>query len=244
VKPINRYAILIPLFSAIISSTFAQRVIADSNFADYLFRLNLFEDAGYEYLTDLSQSENLLQSARSFRAANDLNNYFKIIKLIIDDSKDYDSIKNAIIDLEKFAFYSGDTAILAFIYDTHPEIDSTIIFLRQEKWSKIGFIKPKKKNEVLAETMSMLIPGSGQIYVGNYGEGIRSLALNSLLWFIVISGFSNGYYPRAIVVYYFFTNRYWIGGAIRARECAQNFNKKKLAETLRDAIEKAESHCD
>lgn len=217
----------------------AKSVFGNPTFADYLHKLGLFEDAGFEFLADSSTERNLLTSARSFRQANDFNNYFKIIDIIIVNSINYEIKKEAITDIKDLAQCSGDTLILAYLYNKYPEIDSSIVFIRRGKWEEIGITK-RGKSPVFAEIVSLFIPGSGQILSGNYFEGLRSFTVNSALWFVVISGFIDKFYPRSIVVYYFFGNRYWIGGAVRAGEIAKNKNENELARSLKMNCQKGE----
>lgn len=90
--------------------------------------------------------------------------------------------------------------------------------------------RPHIKSSEKAENLSRFIPGSGQIYAGNTGEGIVNLLINaSVLTFAGVQVF-NGFYITGYLAGLGFFNKTYHGGIKRAGVLASQRNKKSLVD--------------
>lgn len=105
--------------------------------------------------------------------------------------------------------------------------------------------RPKFKNPTKAETLSYIIPGSGQLYAGYPGHAITSLLIQGGLVTFTVYSFTNGYFFSGaftgVALFSFFYN----GGARHARDLAVRHNSEqlfrfneKVKTVLMDAIKK------
>jgi TM2 domain-containing membrane protein YozV len=58
-------------------------------------------------------------------------------------------------------------------------------------------VDPHYKSLALAGTLSAIIPGSGKMYVGEWGDGITALLTTSLFAFLAYDNFRNDHTTRA-----------------------------------------------
>lgn len=111
--------------------------------------------------------------------------------------------------------------------------------LEKTQLSRI-FKNPKMKNLQTARVMSMIVPGSGQIYAGDWRSGINSFLLTGTIAVlgaasVVDYGWSGGLWAINWV------SRYYRGGIREAREAAERKNyrrKRKIQEQVNRVLEK------
>jgi len=101
---------------------------------------------------------------------------------------------------------------------------------------------PRLKNPTKAETLSFIIPGSGQLYAGYPGQAFTSVLIQCGLVAFTVYSFVNGYYVSGaftgVGLFSFFYN----GGAGHARELAEKRNTEQLLkfnEKVKTVLEKA-----
>ena len=82
----------------------------------------------------------------------------------------------------------------------------------------------------LATTMSVLVPGSGQIYAGSFKDGINSLLLLSTLAYIAL------YTPVNFFIVFPFFHRYYIGGILNANKLAKEKKREKQYSCYADLM--------
>jgi TM2 domain-containing membrane protein YozV len=91
-------------------------------------------------------------------------------------------------------------------------------------------IRYKPRNPGKARLMSMIIPGSGQMYAGYFLKGLTSTVINTGLVLFTIYSFSNGFYMSGaftgVALFYLFYN----GGATYAYDLAEVKNKDVFDE--------------
>lgn len=102
-----------------------------------------------------------------------------------------------------------------------PGLDSNV-------YKKILNYKPRKA--ATAELLSMLLPGSGQMYAGQFFKGLTSTLINGSLVLFAIYNFSNGFilsgaFTGVALFYIFYT-----GGASYARSLADKKNEEVYAD--------------
>ena len=92
--------------------------------------------------------------------------------------------------------------------------------------------KIRRSNPKVASALSMVIPGSGQVYSGNFSSGINSLLLTTtaLSIFTIISF---RYSPiEAILSVFPYYQRYYIGGVLNAINFVEEKNRIRYHKTL------------
>ena len=93
---------------------------------------------------------------------------------------------------------------------------------------------PRIKSVKAAENWSRFIPGAGQIYAGNTGEGIINLLINaSVLTFAGIQVYNHFYITGYLAGLGFF-NKTYHGGMKRAAVIATKKNKQQMVEFNRE----------
>ncbi|NPA45132.1 MAG: hypothetical protein GXO49_06350 [Chlorobi bacterium] len=166
-----------------------------------------------------------------------LKNYNVAKKIIynskIDSCKKQVKKKNFYLGIINFAQANYDSAELFFINSV-----SDTSFLIKEKIH--NSFKDKKKlkrpNPKVAGALSIILPGSGQLYAGDYKNAINSLLLVSIFTAIGTDMyFRYAWYDSAISIFPWFY-RYYRGGyknAIRiAKEKRELKRNKKLNEII------------
>jgi len=88
---------------------------------------------------------------------------------------------------------------------------------------------PRLKSPRRAKQFSTFLPGSGQIYAGDWKNGINALLLNLLTGFSVVSPLMNGEYSTAFSDYYTFFDRYYRGNRYNAERIANEKNASRVA---------------
>lgn len=92
--------------------------------------------------------------------------------------------------------------------------------------------KIRRSNPKFASALSMVIPGSGQVYSGNFSSGINSLLLTTtaLSIFTIISF---RYSPiEAILSVFPYYQRYYIGGVLNAINFVEEKNRIRYHKTV------------
>lgn len=117
-----------------------------------------------------------------------------------------------------------------FFYKSLDENDSTsILHLELLFENRKTLMRPYP---ALASTMSIFMPGSGQMYAGNFFDGVNSIVLLSSLTCIVlytpVLGFS-------IIFPLFY--RYYMGGILNANELAKEKRKEKQSLCYKELME-------
>ena len=112
------------------------------------------------------------------------------------------------------------------------EKENSLKELAAELYSKKNL--PRIKSLKAAENWSRFIPGAGQIYAGNPGEGIVNLLINaSVLTFAGIEVY-NGFYITGYLAGLGFFNKTYHGGMKRARVIATRKNTAQMVEFNRE----------
>ncbi len=87
---------------------------------------------------------------------------------------------------------------------------------------------PKLKNPAKAETLSFLIPGSGQLYAGYPGHAITSVLIHGGLVVFTVYSFTNGYYFSGAFTGVGLFSLFYNGGAGHAKDLAMRHNAEQL----------------
>lgn len=91
------------------------------------------------------------------------------------------------------------------------------------------------KSPKTARLLSTFIPGTGQIYSGNIGDGINSMLLNGANIYFIIFKLLKEEYANAYLIYFFLFRRYYFGNIYYAQKGAAEHNRE-LNEERADSI--------
>jgi TM2 domain-containing membrane protein YozV len=95
---------------------------------------------------------------------------------------------------------------------------------------------PKLKNPRTARILSMIIPGSGQIYAGYPGDGLISFGLHALAIGGAGLAFINGLYITGWIGGFGVLQKLYFGGNHRAAELAEEKNRLKKESFIQPAV--------
>ncbi|MBN1117161.1 MAG: membrane protein insertion efficiency factor YidD [Bacteroidales bacterium] len=190
-------------------------------------------------LSDYDNAKNFYDSAFIYSANDEMKADFFLKKIAVYMfQKDYgtailrlnqeNSFSSSVYLLRKNLYYAMnyfvleqfDTARYFFLNSIPPEDTMRINSLKEAYGEKI-----KLPNSNLAFILSLILPGSGQIYVGDYQHGINSLAL---VGGILVGGVYAPNFGQYLVVPFFY--RYYIGGAWNAKQIAIRRKEQKKME--------------
>ena len=87
-----------------------------------------------------------------------------------------------------------------------------------------------RKSTRLAKVLSAILPGAGQVYAGDWRNGLNALALNSVLGYLTVDAALDRHYVDAALWGGIVFSRYYRGNIFRAEEAVKQFN---LRESLR-----------
>ncbi len=216
---------------------------SDGSFAERLLGLGLIDDAEDEAMFfEPTDYRTLYSIALSRVKLNEIDKAIKTLDLILDESRDNELriesyrliVALEIISLnlnaaDKYArranrefdgiFSKADLKEIEIIAAMNSQIDTRM----------------RRRSPTAARIFSLLLPGSGQVYCGEYWNGIRSAAVDGAIGYLVVGGLAQGYYARALTVFYFFGARYWLGGAERAATFAEDFNRAEWKRAAMDS---------
>ncbi len=194
-------------------------------FADYLFcegdYLRAVEE--YESICDLYRNDTVdfkimlsYSSLGLFKKSNEIYNQFNYESVYYSDGY-LISLKNKLMieqrELEypiNLSFDSdqsksfGKVSTISMLYAEEPMLSKEKFVLsfdkdEQSTVSKLFEFKfnPPSKSPAIAGVLSAVIPGSGKMYVGEWGDGITALLVNGLLAFLAYDNFRAKHNTRA-----------------------------------------------
>jgi TM2 domain-containing membrane protein YozV len=91
------------------------------------------------------------------------------------------------------------------------------------------------KSPTTAKWLSTFIPGTGQMYAGNVGDGVNAFLLNGANIYFIIYKLLKKEYGNAYIIYFFLFRRYYFGNIYRAKKEAFEYNRK-LNEHTADSV--------
>lgn len=82
-----------------------------------------------------------------------------------------------------------------------------------------------RKSPKIANILSIILPGTGQTYAGNFKGGLNALALNGIFGYVAIDSILDKNYGDAILWTYFIFLRYYQGNLYRAGKAVDEYNQ-------------------
>ena len=104
----------------------------------------------------------------------------------------------------------------------------------------IAINQPKKSTRV-AKVLSAILPGTGQIYAGNWRGGLNAFLLNGTLGFVAVDGILDQNYLDACMWAYYIFFRYYRGNIFRAGKTVDEFNEnasRRAADKILERLQK------
>jgi len=137
---------------------------------------------------------------------------------------------------QKAAFFRGVSAVYSFkwkqardafqiYFNNHPdrkyaELGKRLDFLL-DKAQNLKYKSPK-----LAKVLSIILPGSGQVYSGDYRNGINALAINIATGYLLVNDLVKRRYFDAIFNSFFLFEKFYSGNRYHAAELAKRYNQE------------------
>lgn len=86
-------------------------------------------------------------------------------------------------------------------------------------------LRPRKLSPELAHWLSTFIPGAGQIYAGDWRNGINALLLNCVTGYLTVQAILKRNIGDALLTYFPLFYRYYSGNYLKAQEIATSRNE-------------------
>lgn len=150
---------------------------------------------------------------------------FLLGKKFLEDS-DYEKGAKLVLCLSQL--HSGQWDLFtvsaeSFIKKASPENADSLISGLYEIFDTIR--APKEINPRKARIMSMIIPGSGQVYAGSFKEGAISFGLHAIALGGAGIAFLNGFYITGWIGGFGLLQKLYFGGVMRAEDMAREKNR-------------------
>ncbi|OGC41360.1 hypothetical protein A2Y85_02075 [candidate division WOR-3 bacterium RBG_13_43_14] len=97
--------------------------------------------------------------------------------------------------------------------------------------------KKKLKSASLAMWLSTLLPGSGQLYVGDYENALNAFALNGVFGYWIGSRLLLKDWGNALLIWHFLARRYYFGNRYHARRIAEEYNQNLKQEEINSILD-------
>ena len=138
------------------------------------------------------------------------------------------------------ALYGGewDKAGEAFAAHFNSATDHDFLARLQELLARAK--KRRLKSPILAKWMSILLPGSGQIYSGYWGNGLNALVINGALGYLLVKDLLDRQAGSFIFNTIFLFSRFYLGNIHIAKDLANRRNqelKRRAAADVMDLLQ-------
>ena len=91
----------------------------------------------------------------------------------------------------------------------------------------VNAVDAPQKSPRLAKVLSAIIPGAGQVYAGDWRNGLNALALNGVLGYLTVDSALGQHYVDAALWGGLIFSRYYRGNIFRADEAVKNYNTQQ-----------------
>jgi len=140
--------------------------------------------------------------------------------------------------LYKFKWEEARKALNKYFSNSNVQKDQVEILLMKAN-------KLRYKSPTLAKWLSTFIPGSGQIYAGDWKMGINALVINSLTTYLLVNALLEKRYQDVVLTHLTLFERYYRGNRFHAERIARLHNEnlnRKFAQKILDRLTKINSH--
>lgn len=99
------------------------------------------------------------------------------------------------------------------------------------------YLQQPTKSEKTALLLSLILPGSGQIYAGNIRQGAMDFLVNFGSGYLFYNAIRQQKYVDASLIFFFLINRFYLGSLNNAQKSALEHNEKQRTEWLHAFLE-------
>jgi predicted negative regulator of RcsB-dependent stress response len=236
---------------------------ASIQFADSLYKQGDFYNSATEYERYLFYNPNDTLSliikqklARSYLKSNEIERGEKILNGLNIPKSEIDLARLYISQNELFKAKIELNDLLLFNNNISDSIKKeinyllgTIALLEKEPKQAIDYFTQAqdnflvaeakqltdlpKKNILMSQIMSSIIPGTGEMYSGKYGWGFLSLLVNTASIYGIIYAYKHKYYVDAALIFSMLFTRFYNGSRNNAKVYAQSYNERIYQEKLK-----------
>ncbi len=137
---------------------------------------------------------------------------------------------------------------IAFIYQFRWEEAREVLqdYTRDEKLDTLleNAVNVPQKSTRLAKVLSAILPGAGQVYAGNWRNGLNALALNSVLGYLTVDAVLDQHYVDAALWGGIVFSRYYRGNIFRAEEAVKRFNLRQSRRASESLLQRLQEVAD
>jgi hypothetical protein len=204
----------------------------------FLQNIKLKLTRSYFYSQESDKTEKILQELSSQKGQFAQEAQLQLAKLYIHEG-DFFKAKIELNDLLLFSDQSNNQKIprkevyenLGYIALQEHELNDALGYFTQAEDSLLiantkAMPKLPKKNVLLSQVLSSIVPGSGEIYCGRYGIGLLSFLVNSASVLGMVYTYKNKQYLDAALIFSLFFTRFYNGSRNNARDFAWEFNNR------------------
>lgn len=151
------------------------------------------------------------------------------LKNILAESRDEKSLLRS-------AFLMGVSSVYTFDWNTaylmfEEYFKKTSTFSSRTEGRVLALLKFGKnayyRDRNVAEILSNIIPGAGQMYAGDFFEGLNSLAVTGLCGTLMIYSLVTYRFQDAAITFLFLFQRFYVGSSFHAARIAVEKNREK-----------------
>ncbi|MGZ3862372.1 MAG: hypothetical protein ACXVPN_03355 [Bacteroidia bacterium] len=183
-----------------------------STLSDSMIYLVKYNAALCAYLNaDFSMAEShLIQLIYFGRDTSKIHNCFPLYALTLNELNKYDSAKKY---------------LTAYVQRSYvPDNETAKVRLREIDSLYAAKSHPHLKRVRKAKTMSLIIPGLGQMYAGYWGEGITAMACNAIFLGLTGVGIYYKYYVTSVLYSYTVFTKFYSGNLSRVEYLVKKRN--------------------
>lgn len=219
-----------------ISKTYYNMGLAYRNKGNWKKAIDAFRNSSATALNDSIRDEIRITTGTTLIAKGNYSSAeFELLKASLFSK--YPKIKR------KAIFFLGVCYIYSFKWD-EAEKSFTQYFSDSipNHFSKIDSLLTQAKNfkyksPKLAKWLSTFLPGSGQIYAGNWLNGINALIVNGLTSYLLFDSIIDKRYEDVLITNITLFERYYKGNRYNAEKMAELHKKKASQEYAREILE-------
>jgi tetratricopeptide (TPR) repeat protein len=213
------------------------------NIADCLYETQQYEEAAdyyelafFQQKTDSSKAEVLFRKLSCYLIQNNFDyaqvELLNISEKLTEEQKRRKTFYSALLNFSTEKYEDSEKEFLQLIDTTNIESRKRVgeLFVKNEKISKLS---PRK-----ARILSMIMPGLGQFYAGDFKNGANSILLTAGIgvWGVMAAVRSTSPIDALFTMVPWF-QRYYSGGYKKAEIIAENQKKKRRAKVYNQILD-------